>query len=137
MKAVALYHMEEIPVFVNNFLAMDALSHLSHERRCDVKLCLFELLTNIFTHGEGDLVVRMRYAVSSGQMALIIYEEGGHWDGQGILTGARCLEDGLFDEGGRGLYLVQRVSDELAYCGCCKGVFVRMGLRGGAHGKGQ
>ncbi len=137
MASIQLTTLSEIPACVERVLADESLRDMPADRRPDLKLCLFELLSNAIMHGEGGHVVHLVYRADATGIAFQVYEEHGHWDGHALLCSNRCLKEGLMDERGRGLYLVQMLCEEVAYCKDCKGVRVTIRFNGGAHDQGQ
>lgn len=137
MASLTVSALSEIPSCVEQVLADETLCYMPPERRSDLKLCLFELLSNAIMHGEGGHLVHLVYRADATGIAFQVYEEHGHWDGRALLRSNRCLREGLLDEHGRGLYLVQMLCEEVAYCKDCKGVRVTIRFNGGAHDQGQ
>lgn len=137
MVSIALTTLSEIPSCVERVLADELLRHMPADRRPDLKLCLFELLGNAIVHGEGSHAVHLDYRADADGIVFQVYEENGHWDGHALMCSKSCLGEGLMDECGRGLYLVQMICEEIAYCKDRKGVRVTIRYNGGAHDQGQ
>lgn len=134
-RMIQLSDIAEISSCVNHILADEFSSCASVERQQDVKLCLYELLGNALIHGSGDNEICVRYKIEDDCMLLQVYEAHGIWDGVHFLNNHRCLKEGILEEHGRGLYLVEMLSEEFAYCHECKGVRVMIRLKGGPHGE--
>lgn len=116
MGCAQLTHLEDIPQCVENFLAQEVMCNVAEERRLDVKLCLFELLSNAFTHNDP---------MPDGSACVLLswtFEEDGVFIEIDLDKSMCRLTDGpkkicqldesyLLDEHGRGLFLVASVAE--------------------------
>lgn len=132
MRSFELYQLGEIKSCIGGVLE-ELAPYLADREKCqDVKLCLYELLGNAFEHGRGNGGVHLAVKLRDRELVMIVYEKGGRWEGPAAAP-CRCLDEGLLDEGGRGLFLVDRLSKEWSFCDDCHGIRVVIELKGGNH----
>lgn len=133
MRSFTLYTLTDISACIGQVLEELARQVPDWENRQDVKLCLYELLGNAFEHGSGHHQVRLLLQLTGGDLVFKVYEENSLWQGPGATYQHRCLDEGLFEESGRGLFLVEMLSKQVSFCDECHGVQVVMELKGGSH----
>lgn len=112
MTAMQLYDIQDISLCIQRVMAAPQLAHACPERLNDLKLCLYELLGNALLHTTGRVILTCRFEADSVRISV---RQTGAWQGEAIDGCAHCLEAGLTDENGRGLYLVRCLSDEFQY----------------------
>ena len=101
----------------------DAREHglLSEEKTFDIKLSLNELLTNSVKYsGTGSSV--LTYCFRDGFFCCLIVDNGCGFDS----TENRCPE--IYQESGRGVFIVDCIADELRYNKKGNGVYLRIRL---------
>lgn len=80
----------------------------------DIAISVSELVNNAISHGNGgdpDKSVEVRYSIVDGELHVIVSDEGGGFDVDGIPDPVD--DDNLLREVGRGIFIVRNFVDEL------------------------
>lgn len=83
-----------------------------NRRHSDIKLCLYELLSNAIIHGNQkslDKKVYLEVVLSDSGLNFFVHDEG-----DGFFGNDFSLEFDL-NEHGRGLFLISQIADEFGY----------------------
>lgn len=119
MATMILKSLQDITPCVEKVLQED-LCHITAERRLDVKLCLFELLSNAFMHSDMPNVskaVTLQWIVTPNTITIQVLGNGRCWfqASSNLSDAAQVVFDPL-SEHGRGLMLVAAVAERLWFC---------------------
>ena len=103
---------EEISECVDEVIRIDLATKEQETKTNDIKLCLYELLSNAVIHGNQEdtsKAVYLKIDFNKNDFIELITDEGSGY----------CRENTAFSfnflENGRGLYLVKQIADELCY----------------------
>jgi len=114
-------HFTSEPTHIRNMVGtlMDFVDGLSPETqaRNDLKLIFSELMYNAVVHGnKGDPTkyVEVLINITDSRIAVTIEDEGVGYDYQNAIKYA-LSENALLDEGGRGIVIVQALTDKLSF----------------------
>lgn len=133
MTVITLRKIGDISSCIQRILQERALHHLSIEEQKDIKLCIYELLSNAFYHGACSKEIFVHYHIADQELTLKVYEPNSCWTGQQLKTSNRCLNEGIYEEHGRGLYLLQQITHEIAFCDDFHGIKLNIRFQGGVH----
>ena len=90
--------------------------NLSPDRQCDILVSLTEAVTNAIVHGncrEEEKTVRVRLSQEKGMLALRVSDEGIGFDYENLPD--PTLPDNICKCGGRGVYLMRQLSDNIRF----------------------
>ena len=91
-------------------------AHVDEDLGFRVALVTSEAVTNAIEHGnrmDASRSVHLRIEVSDGGVRVSVTDEGGGFDPEAVPDPLRA--SALLAEGGRGLFLMRELADELAY----------------------
>ena len=82
----------------------------------DIKLCVEEALRNAMVHGnrsDKGLVVKVSYRIDKDRFEAVVEDEGSGFDPEKVPD--PTVEENMLKYGGRGVYLIKRLMDEVEY----------------------
>lgn len=122
IKRVVIKEVSDIRIAVTNVLETARVKAiLSDEKEFDIKLSLNELLTNSIKYsGSGKSV--LVYMLRKNSLCCEIIDEGCGFQ----FENCQCAE--VYQESGRGVYIVRSIADELSYNKDGNSVFFRIRL---------
>lgn len=90
----------------------------AHARLSDMKLCLYELMSNMIIHagrGSTDYEMYVNWCVNEGDMVFEFWDAVCSWEQVDFQAYNNPLAMAELEEHGRGLFLVQCLAEELYY----------------------
>lgn len=127
MRCDRICSLEDISPLVEKIL-LESASTAPREQRMDIKLCLFELLSNAVQHRNyhaNAVDICVYWKMTSDGVFFEIHSQG---EAGPLKTYSRpILNDGcLLDESGRGLFLVSSLADSFSYSDDFRHIHVKL-----------
>lgn len=91
----------------------------------DIRLCVEEAIKNAIIHGNNNrktLPVFISYSLEGGKFIAEIEDQGNGFDPAGLPDPTR--RENLFKTGGRGVFIIQKLMDEIKYKGRGNKIFM-------------
>ncbi len=113
-----LRQIADITPVISDILSDSRIPIQAQNRLADMKLCLYELMSNMIIHAGRDLAdyeMYVSWRVDDGSMVFEFWDAICSWEKVDFQAYADPMALATLEENGRGLFLVQCIAEEIYY----------------------